>query len=221
MKNLDKFKEIADESMKDIYVTRELKDKTLARVRNRRSNYNQIGKILVAAACLILIIGLGNLNSMLPTGDQTEEDISPETNKLFQMEQDLGPLSLDDDLAKTQDMETFEAEEPLRTGIDEPTDIPEGFELDNIKAYGSSEENPTMVELIYVSGDDRFSVMISYEGFARPLGDYKEIDINGFNAFLSTNGITELYLNAETVQYFITGSISEEEAIELAKNLIK
>ena len=63
MNKMKDFKNIADDIMRDIKVNEELKQKTLIKYANKKNI--SISKLLIPAACFILILGIINIYHIL------------------------------------------------------------------------------------------------------------------------------------------------------------
>ena len=102
MNDMKDFKKIADDVMKEINISDELKEKTLKRC--MKKSYTHINKLLISAACIILILGVAIMKDMIPFNMQPDPNGYP----------DISPMGTDDNsqilLEPSDDTTLFAAE---------------------------------------------------------------------------------------------------------------
>jgi hypothetical protein len=233
MDKLQDFKSIADEMMSDIKVGDELREKTLRRCREEPQKH--FGRVLLPAAGFLLAAGIFGITQLLTFPDSTASNNSSASNTL--MAADAGTQIMQGESAnsvKSQDYSFLEWQPDtlIEAGTDfgdaflTPGYLPDNFKLEQIQALGVNENSADKILMSYVSGNRSYLItqekskqQDSYQGF-------DQITINGINGFLSSTeaeGVddesvyTELYWYTDEAQYSVTGLISADEAVKIAK----
>ena len=216
MNKIRDFKNIADDIMKDVKVDEDLKKKTLQKC--LKKNYRPINKVLIVAACFLLIIGIANISHILPLKNQENLDITPENNLMMSVDdtesipENSGNNILNAEEEKSWVIDTLDnAKGDFESTFIIPTYIPEDYELD------------------YFSGDKSFMIIQEKGQVENKFANYEEFDINGTIGFLnkniSTEGENEDSMNIELhwfkdeVHYLISGLITQEDAIKIARSM--
>ena len=230
MNDMKDFKKIADDVMKEINISDELKEKTLKRC--MKKSYTHINKLLISAACIVLILGVAFIKDIIPLKTRPDpndySDISPMgTDDIPQIL--LGP-SDDTTLLKTWMLNTQdETKKQFGDFFLVPSYVPNDFILDEIYASGKQEEEQaktaTSIVLTFVSSEKSFQIIQEKSSFQNEFIGYKPVDINGVNGYLirgasdideSLDGvITELHWFLNDVHYSVSGQITENEGIEV------
>lgn len=193
-----------------------------------------IKKPLIILGSFILILGLvnladhssGNLSDIKSIFIPKEEAIDSEVNLL------LAPSNgNDDEMANNWTLESVdEAQTSFGEAFLVPAYISEGFSLEKIKGYGQNRESLSKVVFTYTFNDQSFLIIEDKNAFPYSFSDFEKVDINGETGYLkkssatsNTDGYldTELYWQINGIDYQIMGFISEEEAIKIAKSMIK
>ena len=234
MNKIRDFKNIADDIMKDVKVDEDLKKKTLQKC--LKKNYRPINKALIVAACFLLIIGIANISHILPLKNQENLDITPENNLMMSVDdtesipENSGNNILNAEEEKSWVIDTLDnAKGDFESTFIIPTYIPEDYELEKINASGFEEGKAYKIILNYFSGDKSFMIIQEKGQVENKFGNYEEIDINGTIGFLnkniSTEGENEDSMNIELhwfkdeVHYLISGLITQEDAIKIARSM--
>jgi hypothetical protein len=105
-----------------------------------------------------------------------------------------------------------------------PLYIPNGFTLHQINASGPKKEMAMKVIFTYSSADQLYSVFEDKNQNMAPnvFGGYETVDINGTKGHVKSDASvldTELQWTVDGVQYMISGQISKEEVMKVAKSL--
>lgn len=234
MNKIRDFKNIADDIMKDVKVDEDLKKKTLQKC--LKKNYRPINKVLIVAACFLLIIGIANISHILPLKNQENLDITPENNLMMSVDdtesipENSGNNILNAEEEKSWVIDTLDnAKGDFESTFIIPTYIPEDYELEKINAYGFEEGKAYKIILNYFSGDKSFMIIQEKGQVENKFANYEEFDINGTIGFLnkniSTEGENEDSMNIELhwfkdeVHYLISGLITQEDAIKVARSM--
>jgi hypothetical protein len=109
-------------------------------------------------------------------------------------------------------------------GMLEPTYTPSGFTLHQINASGMKKEMAMKVIFTYSSADRLYSVIEDKNKNLAPnvFGGYETVDINGIKGHLKSDASvldTELQWTVAGIQYMISGQISKDEVMNVAKSL--
>lgn len=210
MDNLNKFKKIADEEMKDLRVTPELMKKTLKRC--EASKRPLAGKLLLTAACLAILVGTVQLYQVYQKINRpTPNDTIPKITT-FQAEDEKAELLPDLKEAKKRFGSAFLA----------PEAVPEGFILREIN-YTEKDNKPDRINLLY-QRDTGSSFLITEQktGETAELRKSEEISIGGTVWYRILTGDAqnaELTRYTNGVRYTISGFLSEDETILIAEFL--
>jgi len=241
--NMKDFRGIADDIMKEINVTEELKTKTLMQCMRKR--HVTINKFLIPVACSVLLLGIVNMSGTLPlmtqTGDKNLEintDIKPEVNPMIGSGDGIQPLPGQSNNNEASNSSTFtkltfttldEAKKSFGDSILIPSYIPESFKLDEIYASGFDGHKATKVVLSYLAGDKSFLIIEEKIEVQNEFINFKTIDINGTTGYLKpsvsegseNSGIPDIELHwyKEGTHYLIAGLITENEAIKIANTM--
>lgn len=235
MSSLNSFKSDADKIMHNIIVSSELKDKTLRQFRVKRYRWTKLG--LVPAACLavalMLVIAPGSPLSRFY--HNTKEGItSPGDSPNIMM---AGPENTNSqnstlpensgDAIKTNTSQQLnsldEAKKYLDGAVLIPSYIPEGFKLDTIQAVSSAAGIVENIYLAYTLEDRTFVISMEKNKEWKDFSLYRDVDINNaaghIKSYDSDQELTELRWFVDKVLYSVDGSLSEEQAIRVAKSL--
>lgn len=236
MSQMKNFRSIADEIMGDINVDKELRKKTLMRCKSKKNI--PIGKLLIPAACFMLILGMVNISHILPLRNQVGEDKNPPNSTMMGTGEGMGILSGDSnanisiygDTVKKWFPETVnKAKENFGSYFLTPEYIPQNYQLEKISASGAEESMASKIILSYFAGEQSF--MIIEEKTEMPIGfsNFEQININGTTGLLKPSGSigsenegsmdTELHWFKDGVHYSVAGLITQEEAIKVARSM--
>lgn len=235
---MENFRKIADEIMSDINVSEELKRKTLERCTRRK--VIPISKVLVPAACFLLIFSIVNFSGILQNkpltngnGDmQTEGIVTVRTAEGMESfpSQTGNDAIIDMYAVREWDIETLEeARDRFGDAFLKPSYIPGNYKLDRIRVSGPDENIADKVVLSYHDGDRSFSIIEEKDSVQQELTGYKTVDINGVTGYVrvlpydmgvnkEASGI-EIHWFKEGVHYSITGLLTEDEAIKTASSM--
>jgi len=215
------FKNIADEIMKDITATEELKTRTLRLYRKKR--YSHVRSAILSAACIALMLGIAATQGIFPflpdDGPQVSPLASPDDLPRILMEPSDSTDSPKGEL-KTWLPDTIEqARLQFGDAFLVPAYLPEGFSLDSISASGYREEAAEEVILYYAKKEEVFSIIQDKTATGGRYNGYEEVDINGVKGYIKHGDGTVLFWIANGVHYSISGQISKDEAVETARSL--
>ena len=219
------FKNIADDIMRDIKVNEELKQKTLIKCANKKNI--SISKLLIPAACFILILKLEN---------QEKQDEGFKNNIMMNGEYSESiPESFGNNILSTKEEKKWaigtldDAKIDFGRSFIIPTYIPQDYKLDQINASGFEEEKASKIVISYFSRDQSFIIIQEKTQIESEFDNYEKVDINGTIGLLKSNASidmenedsinTELHWSKNEIQYSIIGLITKEEAIKIARSM--
>jgi len=230
------FKGIADDMMRKIEVTDELKEKTLNRCIKKK--HVPVYKYLAPVACLILIFGALKMSDILPSKLQTGEDRNIEITPMIGNDNETQILPGENNnntsiefntVTKWQIKTLDDAKKRFGDSFIVPSHIPENFELDKIQGTGTEDLLANKIVLNYSSGDKLFLVIQEKTIMQLGFVDFKEIEINGTKGYLKPNLLendkniknldTELHWFKDGIHYSVMGLITEQEAIKIAESM--
>lgn len=233
MNKMRDFKNIADDIMKDIKVDEDLKKKTLEK--SLKKNNMPIRKVLILAACFLLIIGIVNIphilslknpkirteytdNNIISSVDETESAPEDSNINILNSEEKYWVIDTFDD-AKRNFGDVFLI----------PTYIPEDYNIEEITASGIKEGSASKIIINYFLENKSFLITQEKIQIENELVNYEKVDINGTIGLLKENILisnkyentinTELYWSKDGINYSITGLITKEDAIKIARSM--
>lgn len=234
MSSLRNFKDTADEIMKDITVSSELKEKTLMKC-TEKNNRRFIRSLMLPAVCagIILILGVvwgHDFKIQIPnylTGSNEPQN----ANVMIAPENSTSPLSSNSEQGtlsstiKSVDLKTMgDAKEFLEVEILEPSYLPGSFKIKRI--YGIMDESNRRKSgfIECVSGDKTFVISVEQNTDWKSFEGYKNVDINGVQGYMNTFEessieISELRWFMGKNLYIVSGAISEADALKVARSL--
>lgn len=233
MNKMRDFKNIADDIMKDIKVDENLKRKTLEK--SLKKNHIPISKLLMPAACFLLIIGILNIYNILPLKNpkiQTEDSYTNISSSGGETE--LSPGDSNINILNTEEkswtIDTFDnAKRNFGNAFLIPTYIPEDYNIEEITASGFEEGNASKIIINYFLENKFFLIIQEKIQIENELVNYEKVDINGTIGLLKENILisnkyentinTELYWSRDGIHYSITGLITQEDAIKIARSM--
>jgi hypothetical protein len=227
MNDFQRFRDIADEIMRDIKPSQELKQRTLNRCKKEKKRIGH--SRLLLAACVVLMLVVANVwELILP---QQDPDEPPQANTLLGTDEGMQPLvgvSEGDD-EKAYEIKTLEdAKRRFGDSFLVPSYVPDDFELSDIYAYGHDQNEVSKVVLTYSSGNKSFTIIEEKAPMGNELVGFEEVDINGAIGYLKpslddkkdvASLDVELYWFKDGVQYSVIGLITPEEAIKIATSM--
>lgn len=235
MSSLNGFRSDADRILNNITVTSELKEKTLKQFQEKRKG--KTSRRLIPAACLaaalILVIAPGSplsifhkVQSNIPNPGETANILMADPNKP-NTEASTLPAGTEVSPAPSGNSMLLdnldEAKKYLDGAVLIPSNIPEGFELHSIQAVSSENGTVENIYLLYTLKDRDFVISMEKGKEWKDFSEYKDVDINSSTGHIKSYNpgqeISELRWFAGDVLYTVEGSLSEEEAIRIAKSL--
>ncbi|MCM0647915.1 DUF4367 domain-containing protein [Clostridium swellfunianum] len=227
MSNLKDFRNLADEIMKDINVSKELKQKTLYNIRKRRNNF--ILAPLFAAACVaILLIGtsiwkysskvLSPNNLQNPSVMNTVENSTLST---LPEGQSINPLKS----TVSYELKSMEEAKQFLNDITVvPSYLPKDAVLGVIQGIIYNNENRKSLWLHFSIENNGFIINIEKKSTWKNFDGYDQTKINGTVGYIksieeSNYRNTELRWFLDDDLYTIEGGISAEEAVKIACSL--
>ena len=234
MNKMKDFKNIADDIMRDIKVNEELKQKTLIKCANKKNI--SISKLLIPAACFILILGIINIYHILKLENQENQDEGFKNNIMMNGEYSESiPESFGNNILSTKEEKKWaigtldDAKIDFGRSFIIPTYIPQDYKLDQINASGFEEEKASKIVISNFSRDQSFIIIQEKTQIESEFDNYEKVDINGTIGLLKSNASidmenedsinTELHWSKNEIQYSIIGLITKEEAIKIARSM--
>ncbi len=233
MDKMRDFKNIANDIMKDIKVDENLKRKTLEK--SLKKNHIPISKLLMPAACFLLIIGILNIYNILPLKNpkiQTEDSYTNISSSGGETE--LSPGDSNINILNTEEkswtIDTFDnAKRNFGNAFLIPTYIPEDYNIEEITASGFEEGNASKIIINYFLENKFFLIIQEKIQIENEFVNYEKVDINGTIGLLKENILisnkyedtinTELYWSKDGINYSVTGLITQEDAIKIARSM--
>lgn len=236
MVNLNELKNITDTQLSHLAVDEELKTRTLKML--DKKSYLWPKKILIPAACaatLVLVVGTSILSppwKQAPqnsTGNNAITVLADTGEKSGTNVQD-STFSPEVQVLESWSVETMEdAKKYMDGAVLTPSYLPQNTILKEIIAAGPGPGDVIAIMMEFELEGRTFTITQDKD-VAQKMnpGNSKEVDINGAKAFVSStsfdnNGST---IYSTTVRWYkgsnmyaVQGSISEEEAIKVAKSL--
>lgn len=233
MNKMRDFKNIADDIMKDIKVDEDLKKKTLEK--SLKKNNMPISKVLIPAACFLLIIGTVNITHILPLKNPKIQTEYSDTNIISSVgETESAPEDSNINILNAEEkswaIDTFDdAKRNFGNAFLVPTYIPEDYDIEEITASGLEEGNASKIIINYFLESKSFLIIQEKIQIENELVNYEKVDINGTIGLLKENILisnkyentinTELYWSRDGIHYSITGLITQEDAIKIARSM--
>ncbi len=236
MDDIKDFRSISDRIMKDIVMTPELKEKTLKRC--KRKNYKPVMGVLAPAACVVLLIATMAAMGRFPWSSSTVPERSSEVSFVMEAapgEEKQPQVNAGDVLKSAQAGEQvgYESAEEARKAFGDnlliPGYTPEGFVLNSIAGVETERQKADRVVFKYSSDNASFLVTEEKIKTRNDYPGFKTVDINGIPGYVKTEKIktegptgqqrTELHWLRNECHYSVTGQISEEVAVNLAKSM--
>ncbi len=238
MDKLEDFKSIADEIMSDINVGEDLKRRTLAQC--KKKNYAFAGRVLIPAACLLLTLGFLNLSGILPIKSPVKQEENTEINLLADNTQDTAKVTetapesaassivQDSPQENTWRLNTMEeAGEIFGSAFLTPDYLPEKYQLDGIQAFGADRSSADKIILSYQSGEQSIYITEEKSASQEGVSGYEAISMDGFTGYIKElqpgdeagtgDQYIELHWYKEEIHYSISGQLTREEAVKVAK----
>ena len=236
MDDIKDFRNISDRIMKDILMTPELKDKTLKRC--KRKSYKPVMGVLVPAACVVLLIATMAAMGRFPWSSNTVPERSSEVSFVMEAapgEEKQPRVKAGDVLKSAQEEEQVgyesagEARKAFGDNLLIPGYTPEGFVLNSIAGVATGGKKTDRVVFHYSSHDASFLITEEKMKGKNEYPGFKTVDINGVPGYVKAGKIktggpteqqrTELHWSRNECHYSVTGQISEEAAVNLAKSM--
>lgn len=234
MSDINNFKKAADEILKDVKVSDDLKKKTLARCEEKRSGRGGLWiPAAVAAALMVAALTpslqfwknrLDNNIIMMEGLEDGKGDSKGYTSK--------GNVSKDPDGGVIYRAGTLdEARSYIGEGFKEPKYIPSGFKQSLVEVPADMKSMNKDVTLGFEGENRTFTIIMRRGSYSLDSfkGD-KEVDINGAKAYLTTGKqmagtevvspvYTQMRWQAYDLLYILEGQISEDEALKVARSM--
>ncbi len=243
------FKKIADEAMSEIYVTEEMKDKVIAKCKNK--SRIPARRLIALAACGVLILGAlefsggQRLKNLLESQPNQQMNIFSATNTAPGVASAQGPK--DNDGAEKSGIGNGQgpAAEWKPANLEEagagfgpeflvPAYTPDDYKLEQINASGSDTKNAVKVVIAYISGSRSFAITEQKEsGVANNpelFKDYRKVKIGGSDGYIKTaapgegsdsgTANTEIHWFKNDIHYSVTGELTQEDALMTAELML-
>jgi hypothetical protein len=181
---------------------------------------------IAAVIAVVLLMATPLMQDMLQSfSSETAQEIN---SNIDAVDVTPKPLMVDTNPSpsiKSWSVKTFEeAEKWFGQGMLVPSYLPGNFILYQINASGIKQDTAMKVIFTYSSDDQFFSIIEDKNQNIMPntfIG-YEAVDINGIKGYVKSDAgalDTELQWTVDGVQYMISGQISKEEVIRMAKSL--
>ncbi len=235
MSDIKDFKKIADESMFDINVTEEMKNKVLEKCNEKQRTRMPVLKLAAVAACGVVVVGVlhftGALKPVPPDGYQnrTYENqqrgifSAPNDQEAVPGQSDISIMNEPFAAREWQPDSLEEAERSFGEGFLIPYYIPEGYK--QIGIYASGTESGTVKIIINYSADEQFFAIVEQKTEeVRESSGFEAVDINGTEGYVMSDNAgtityTQLYWSDDGVMYTISGAMTKEEAVRIARSM--
>lgn len=230
MTKLEDFNKAANDIMKDITVSDELRGKTLLKVKRQKSSY--IKNTLVPAACImILIVSLSmwksalnraNINNKAGNSNIENANILKSSEIITLPE---GNAANPSKATISVSINTLaEAKKFLGNMPIEPSYLPKKARLIGIQGVSYNNENRRSVWAQYALGEGTFVISAEQNSQWKSFEGYEDVDINGASGhviYFKDNNYegTELRWFEGKHMYTVEGGIAREEAVKIAKSL--
>lgn len=223
MSSLNDFKDIADEIMKDIVVSDELKQETLRRISNKKEGLSKI--LIVPAACVIaLIIAISLLNITLRTHSSNKLSNNNVQNantlKTPINSAESSKSTISGSLNSLEDAKKFLGYSKLVFSY-----LPKNSKLIGIQGISFNNENRKSVYVQYALGNGTFVISIEQDNEWKSFEDYKDVDVNGRIGHIKTykDGAYESaelrWFEGKTL-FSIEGEIVGDDALKTARSIV-
>lgn len=205
MNSINGFKSIADEIMSGISASDTLKAKTMGRLKRTRAVL-RLSLSAASAAVLLLVL---SLTVFRPGAGSDLPGVLSATDAASPYAAVTAPITLSG------------AEEEFGERFLKPDYTPAGFSLESVSVSGEEEYRAAVLSF----SDGKWSYAITEEKAQSTLGfeGYKSTDINGRQGYVKSEDgelpYTEVHWTEEGVRCAVTGSISEEEALKVARSM--
>lgn len=231
MSSLKDFKNSADEIMRDITVSQELKHKTLMRIKKRKSNF--IKTALVPAACIMILlvsVSIWKLGTATTQPNKGINDIQ-NANIMNATENNTLPASPGKDItnnSKATVSGSLNSLEEAKKYIGNipivPSYLPDGAKLINIQGVSYNNENRKSIWIQYSLEDNTFVVSIEQKGQWESFEGYKDVEVNGLKGHMksykdASYESSELRWFSDKNLYTVEGGIPIEETLKIARSL--
>lgn len=233
MSSLKNFRNEADEIMKDITISDELKEKTLVKIKKRNSRFFRT--TLIPAACMVILLTavvlwryphvIQSPTNETAKGNTQGVNILAAPNGSTLPAQSGNNTTVPSGTIVSKDIKTInEAKEFMGISILEPSYLPAGFELKGIQGISNDDSRIRNIWLEYTSGNSTFVISVEQNTKWGSFDGYKTVDINGREGHLksykdSSFESAELRWYIDKNFYTIEGAISGEEALKIAQSL--
>jgi hypothetical protein len=233
MNRLKDFKNIADEAMKDIIVSEELKAKTL--VICKKNKPSLIKTPLLPAACIVILIVSVISWRLIYNGTEPNKQISKDNNQDINIMKtpENNTLPLPNDSKQTVPQRTTvsvelknlaEAKSYIRGKNIEAAYIPKGFQLTMLQGVSYDNDARRSLWIQYTLNESSFVISIEDESQWKSVEGYKDLDVNGATGHMKhfkdgNTELAELRWFVDKDMYTVEGNLSEEEALKVAKAL--
>jgi hypothetical protein len=242
------FKKIADEAMSEIYVTEEMKDKVIAKCKNK--SRIPARRLIALAACGVLILGAlefsggQRLKNLLESQPNQQMNIFSATNTAAPgVASAQGPK--DNGGAEKSGIGKGATAEWKPANLEEagagfgpeflaPAYTPDDYKLGQINASGADTKNAVKVVITYSSGNRFFTITEQKEsGVANSpelFKDYRKVKIGGSDGYIKTaapgessdsgTANTEIHWFKNDIHYSVTGELTQEDALMTAELML-
>jgi hypothetical protein len=207
------FKRAADEAMEDIKATERLKRETLRKCTEKKSLLPAV-RILVPAACLLAVLVSAKVSGLLEPAP--EEEAPPSILSV--------PVGTNEPGAETERaVGTYEEAKELFDELKVPSKLPSGFRPDRLAVLETAGGEVSKTIFTYTSDSSSFILMAERSELISGYEGYEQADINGIMGYIRSNDTalpdTELYWTDNGVKYSIIGSITGDDALNIASSM--
>lgn len=208
MSNMKNFKSIADDVMSGVAVSGRLKAQTLQKCVKK---HRLMRAVLVTATSLAAVVLVCVIAISLPkSGGDNTPNIMMATDS-------ASPLMTGQESSVTEE----EAGTFFGEGLLTPQYAPRGFALQSISLTG--DDSYKQVTLVYSDGANSYAVTEEKPYVSGGFEGFGSADINGVEGYIKPAAAgppdAEVHWTLEEAHYAVTGSISESEALAVARSM--
>lgn len=236
MSDIRDFRKIADEAMWNINVTDEMKNEVLRKCGQKQHVRMPALRIAAAAACGVIVAGMlylaGILKQILPDhpGNAPESqqpgifsaaDNAADNQEVDPADHGMGIMS--EQVKQWQPASLEEAGKNFGEGFLIPSGIPDEYGQADIYASGNEIGQADRVVISYSTEEHLFEIIEEKTNDTVEFADFEEVDINGVKGYLMSEDMgtetyyTQLCWTDNGIMYTIVGSLTRQEAIEIAR----
>jgi hypothetical protein len=199
LNQLDHFRQLTNDLLKDLTVSQSLKEKTLERVARRSfRNFGFINKYSISASAAVIVLGFLLFQNFFLTNNS---DLKP-------------PQSVSGTA-----IEIYSSAEQNHVLL--PSYIPENYAMQEYKLLPNDGSSLNGYTITFVSSKDYFTITQGKQQPPFKPEQFKRINLSGIQAYYQQmeEGLVELQWQTEDLYYRFIGTVSLQEAIKIASSI--